>query len=98
MPIKFTVKLVRLKCLHNHCQSYDREQVRLIFDYFLTCNISDSIKDIPFTPGMTVDVHTARMLMLVSITLTLTQGHSGSAKAKIQCWIISRTKQATSIN
>ena len=27
----------------------------------------------------------------------LMEGHSGSAKAKIQCWIISTTKQATSI-
>ena len=29
--------------------------------------------------------------------LTLMQSHSGLAKAKIQCWIISTTKQATSI-
>ena len=33
--------------------------------------------------------------MLVSMTLP--QGHSGSPKAKIQCWIISATKQAKSI-
>ena len=37
------------------------------------------------------------MLMLVSMTLTLMQGHSGSAKIKIQCWIISTSKQSTSI-
>ena len=37
------------------------------------------------------------MLRLFSITLTLMQGHSGSTKAKIQCWIISTTKQATTI-
>ena len=37
------------------------------------------------------------MLMLVSMTLTLMQGHSGSAKAKSQRWIISTSKQAISI-
>ena len=37
------------------------------------------------------------MLMLVSMTLTLMQGHCGSAKANIQCRIISTTKQATII-
>ena len=35
--------------------------------------------------------------MLVSMTLSLMQGHSGSAKAKIQCLIVSTTKQATSM-
>ena len=37
------------------------------------------------------------LLMLVSMTLTLMQGYSGSAKANIQCWIISTTKQAINI-
>ena len=37
------------------------------------------------------------MLMLILTTLTLMQGRSGSAKANIQCSIISTTKQATSI-
>ena len=47
---------------------------------------------------MTVDLYMAyNILMLVSMTLTLMQGHSGSAKDKNQCWIISTTKQATSI-
>ena len=35
--------------------------------------------------GMTVDLY---MLIRVSATLTLMQGHSGSAKAIIKCWII----------
>ena len=46
---------------------------------------------------MTVDLFMAYLLMLVSMTLTLMQGHSGSTKANIQCWIISTAKQATSI-
>ena len=37
------------------------------------------------------------MLNLVSITLTLIQGHSRLAKTKIQCGIMSTTKQAPSI-
>ena len=37
------------------------------------------------------------MLILISMTFTLMQGHSGSAKVKFQCWIMSTTKQATSI-
>ena len=37
------------------------------------------------------------LLRLVSMTLTLMPGRSGSAKAKIQCGIISTTKQTTSI-
>ena len=36
----------------------------------------------------------ALFLILVSMNLTLMQGHSGSAKAKNQRWIISTTKQA----
>ena len=47
--------------------------------------------------GMAVDLCVACMLMLVLMTMTLMQGHSGSAKANIQCWIISKNKQATSI-
>ena len=47
---------------------------------------------------MTVDLSMAYLLMLVPMTLTLTQGHNGSANANIQSWIISTTKQATSIN
>ena len=46
---------------------------------------------------MTIDLFMAYALMLVWMTLTLMQGHSGSAKAKIQCWILSTTKQATRI-
>ena len=46
---------------------------------------------------MTVDLYIAYMLKLDSMTLTLKQGYSGSAKAKIQCWVISTTKQATRI-
>ena len=37
------------------------------------------------------------MLMLMSMNLTLMQGDNGSANAKHQRWIISTTKQATSI-
>ena len=37
------------------------------------------------------------MLILVLMTLTLMQGHIGSTKVKIQCWIILTTKQATGI-
>ena len=48
-----------------------------------------------FKLGMTVDLCMAYLLMLVSMTLI--HSHSGSAKAKIQCWIIWTTKQATSI-
>ena len=73
-------------------------QVHLELDYFLTCNILDYIYTITFKLGMTVDLWVPYMLMLVSITLTLMQGRSGSAMAKIQRWIISTTKQATSIN
>ena len=40
-------------------------------------------------------MHGIHVLMLVSTTLTLMQGHSGSAKAKIKCWIISTTKQTS---
>ena len=40
----------------------------------------------------------AYLLMLVSMIMTLMQGHSGSTKAKIQCLIISTTKQATTVN
>ena len=47
--------------------------------------------------GMTVDVCMAYMVMLVWMTLIVMQGHSGSAKATIQCWIISTTKPATRI-
>ena len=47
-----------------------------------------------FKLGMAADVCMACMLILVSMTLTLMQGHSGSAKAKHQGWIISTTKQA----
>ena len=47
-----------------------------------------------FKLGMTVDWC---MAYLISMTLTLMQGDSGSAKVKNQCWIISTTKQATSI-
>ena len=36
-----------------------------------------------FTLGTTVDLCMTYLLMLVSMILTLTQGHSGSAKAKI---------------
>ena len=39
----------------------------------------------------------AYLLMLISMTLTLMQGHSGLAKANIQCLIILTTKQATHI-
>ena len=37
------------------------------------------------------------MLMLVSMALTLMQGHSGLAKAKNQCDMLSGTRQAISI-
>ena len=102
MPIKFAVKIVWLKVYYDHCQSNDldlhvRSQVRLKLD-FLTCNISDNIEAISITISL---LHSnlpqrciAYILMLVLMTLTLLQGHSGSAKAKIQCWIISTTKQA----
>ena len=37
------------------------------------------------------------MLTLIPMLLTLMQGHSWSAKAQIQCRIISITKKATSV-
>ena len=46
---------------------------------------------------MTEDLCMVYVLMLVSITLTVLQGHSGSAKTKLQCWSISTTKLSTSI-
>ena len=47
------------------------------------------------TSDMTVYLCMSYLLMLVSINVPLMQGHSGSVKAKLQCWIISTTKQAT---
>ena len=60
-------------------------------------NISDNISSMAFKLGMAVDLCMTYMSMLVSMTLTLTQGHTGSAKAKYQRWIISTTMQAISI-
>ena len=56
--------------------------------------ISDSMASIL---GMKVDMYAWHiyiyiyMVMLVSMTLTLMQGHSGSAKPKCQCWMLSAT-------
>ena len=48
---------------------------------------------------MTVDlcIKYIIMLILIPMLLTLMQGHSWSAKAQIQCRIISITKKATSV-
>ena len=46
---------------------------------------------------MTVDVWMPYMLMLVLMTLTPMHGHSVSAKAKTQRFMLSATKQAISI-
>ena len=67
MPIKFTVKIVRLKVYYNHCQSDDldlhaRSQVCL--KCVSTCNISENI----LSHCMTVDLCT--VYMLISMTLT----------------------------
>ena len=50
-----------------------------------------------FKFGMTVDLCMAYLLILVCMSWTLMHGHSLSSKANIQCWIISSTKQATSM-
>ena len=76
---------------------HSRSQLRLKFDYFLTCNISDNTKAITFKFGMPVDVWMPYMLVLVLMTLTLIQRHSGSGKAKSQRCMLSATKQARSI-
>ena len=68
-----------------------------MFNLYHNSHISDSIVALAFTLGMTVDLCMSYLLMLVSMTLTLMQGHSGSAKAKIQYWFILKTKQAKSI-
>ena len=46
---------------------------------------------------MTVDLWMPHVLMLALMTLTLMQGHSGSAKEKIQRCMLSAAKQAISI-
>ena len=50
-----------------------------------------------FPLGMAIDMH-YHLLMLVSMTLTLMQGHSGSARARIQCWTIPTTVRQTCYN
>ena len=77
------------KVIYGHCQSVDLDlhsssQVPLKYDYFLTCNISDTISAITFELGMAVKLWMPYILMLVSKTLILIKGHSGSAKANNQ--------------
>ena len=73
-----------------------RLQMRLKLDYFLACNISDNICYY-IKLGMTVDLWMPYIIMLVLMTLTMMQVHSGPAKAKNQCCMLSATKQAISI-
>ena len=61
-------------------------------------NISDITWAMTLKLGMTVDLWTAYMLILVSMNLTLLQGHSGSADEKNQRWIISATNQVSLIS
>ena len=100
MSIKFLCEDSLTKGLYDHWQSNDlhsRSQVHLKLDYFLTCNISDSISDITFKLVTTVDLWMPHMLALISMILTLMQGHSGSAKAKNLRCMLAATKQAISI-
>ena len=78
-------------CQYDQRDLESRSLVRIKFDYFLTCNISDNIYAITFTLDMMVDIGVVYMLMLVLITLK--HGHSGSTKANIPGYIISSTKQ-----
>ena len=85
------------KGLYNHCQTDDidlqsKSQVRMKHDYILLAISRTMLKAIAFKPGMTVDLLTPYMLILVSMTLTLMQGHSGSAKAKNQRCMLSATE------
>ena len=84
MPIKFAVKIVRLKVYNDHCQSNDlglhsRSQKHLKLDYFLTYNIYlghyTHWLSITFKLGMKVDLcmaYNRYMLMLIFMTLNLT--------------------------
>ena len=76
--------------------------MRLKLEYFLTCNISDSIEAIyiqTWHDGRLMDAIYIYMLVLVLMTLNLMHGHSGSAKAKNQrCMLsLSATKEAINI-
>ena len=85
MPIKFAVKVVRLK-VHMTIASpipFIRGH-SCVSNLTTTCNISDNMYAITFTFGMMVDIYMVYMLMLVLITLTLKHGHSGSTEANIQ--------------
>ena len=101
MLIKFSVEIVRLKglCIILSLALHSRSQLCIKLDRCFTCTriaISRTVFKLwhAFILGMNVDLCMAYMLMLVSMILTLMQSHSGSAKYKIQCWIISTTKQA----
>ena len=89
IPIKFAVKIVRLKVdLYNifsvlwPCSSLKVttvSQTWQLLNLYYNSHISDSIYAMAHKRGMTIDLYMAYMLMLLLMTLTLMQGHSGSA-------------------
>ena len=96
MPIKFAVKIVRLKVYMTIASlmtltfnDYSRSEVCLKLEHYLNYYIHKL--------GTRVDLWMPYMLMLVLMTLTLMQGHSTSAKATNQLCMLSSTKQAISI-
>ena len=97
IPSTFAVKIVRLKMYMTIASL-----VTLTFIQGHTCVsnettfLTSNIYRIIFKP-LHINLARRHTYTWQLCSCSLVQGHSGSAKANIQCWIISTTKKATSI-